>query len=109
MQLTLLHDESEEKIGEISGFSPPIPSVGDLVSVTALEVEGLGPDDAEQTVTDETDAYRVADCAIHYFEANADYRSAEDAPEEHLTSQVVLYVVSQEEWADRQDGPESDR
>ncbi len=102
-QIAILDDDTEEMIGEFSGISPPIPQVGDLVSLTELTIEGLGPEDAEKTADDSTETFRVADRAVHYFKGEADYKSEPDAPDQHLTSQVVLYVVSQEEWHEDDD------
>jgi hypothetical protein len=91
--IIVLDDDTEEEIGAITGRSPPIPSVGDLVSLHNFQFEA-----SETTVRakkDETMSFRVVDRALHYATTNEEPNSG------GLTTEVLLYVVSKEEWATR--------
>ena len=90
--IILLDDETEEKVGAISGRTPPIPAVGDLVSLNNFQF-----DTTEETARPRSNddmSFRVVDRALHY-----SVSSSEGG--EEVTTEVLLYVVSKEEWAVR--------
>jgi hypothetical protein len=92
-EIVLLDDDTEQEIGAVSAESPPIPSVGDLVSLQNFKMADRSEGDTERPRGEENANFRVVDRAIHYAMADPD---AEDA---ELTTEVLLYVVSKEEWA----------
>jgi len=91
--IIVLDDDTEEEIGAISGHSPPIPTVGDLVSLHNFQFETS--ETTTQRKKDETMSFRVVDRALHYS------ASGEGRNDGGLTTEVLLYVVSKEEWATR--------
>ncbi|MFQ3477288.1 hypothetical protein HKK80_13730 [Halonotius sp. F2-221B] len=90
-EIILLDEDTEQEIGAVSGCSPPIPAVGDLVSLHNFQFT----DDANTTRPrgEQDMSFRVVDRAVHY--------SIVDADAQGLTTEVRLYVVSKEEWAVR--------
>ena len=96
-EIVILDDQTEQEIGVASAISPPIPVVGDLVSLTNFSTEGRGPGEADNTRGDDSISFRVADRAVHYEMSESD----EDDEEKQLLTEVLLYVVSKDEWAAR--------
>lgn len=92
-EIVLLDDDTEQEIGAVSADSPPIPNVGDLVSLQNFYVGDRDTDDTERPRGEENANFRVVDRAIHYSMSDPDDEDAE------LTTEVLLYVVSKEEWA----------
>jgi len=92
-EIIVLDDDTEEEIGAISGNSPPVPSVGDLVSLHNFQFETS--DTTARAKKDETMSFRVVDRALHYSTSNDGHNGS------RLTVEVLLYVVSKEEWATR--------
>jgi len=91
--IIILDDNTEEEIGAISGRSPPIPTVGDLVSLHNIQFETS--DTTARAKKDETMSFRVVDRALHYSTPKGGRDDGE------LTTEVLIYVVSKEEWATR--------
>ena len=91
--IILLDEDTEQEIGAISGSSPPIPAVGDLVSLHNIQFT----DDTNTTRPrgEQDMSFRVVDRAIHYSTVDT------DADDQGLTTEVLLYVVSKDEWAAR--------
>jgi hypothetical protein len=96
-EVVILDDQTEQEIGVASASSPPIPVVGDLVSLTNFSTEGQGAGEADNTRGEDSISFRVADRAIHYEMREP----AEDDSEKQLLTEVLLYVVSNDEWAAR--------
>ena len=92
-EIVLLDDDTEQEIGAVSGCSPPVPAVGDLVSLQNFQIDDTN--DTERPRGEEAMNFRVVDRAIHYSIVDA------DDDDEGLTTEVLLYVVSKEEWAVR--------
>ena len=92
-EIVLLDDDTEQEIGAVSGCSPPVPAVGDLVSLQNFQIDD--GTDTERPRSEEDMSFRVVDRAIHYSIVGA------EADDEGLTTEVLLYVVSKEEWAVR--------
>lgn len=92
-QIVLLDEDTEQEIGALTASSPPIPTVGDLVSLQNFQAEF----DISENEHDRSDdfSFRVVDRAIHYSKTDP----ANEAGA--LTTEVLLYVVSKEEWAVR--------
>lgn len=92
-EIVLLDEDTEQEIGALTATDPPIPAVGDLVSLQNFQSEI----ERGETDHDRSDdfSFRVVDRAIHY--------STADPAEETstLTTEVLLYVVSKQEWAVR--------
>jgi len=91
--IILVDEDTEQEIGAVSGCSPPVPAVGDLVSLQNFQFD----EDSDTTrPRDEQDmSFRVVDRAIHYSIVDA------ESDDEGLTTEVLLYVVSKDEWAVR--------
>ena len=96
-EIVILDDQTEQEIGAASAISPPIPQVGDLVSLTNFSTEGRGPGEEDSTRDDDSISFRVADRAVHYEMSETD----DDTEETRLLTEVMLYVVSKDEWAAR--------
>lgn len=96
-EVVILDDQTEQEIGVASAISPPIPVVGDLVSLTNFQTEGHGPGDANATRDDDSISFRVADRAVHYEMSKPDDGDGEP----QLQTEVLLYVVSKDEWSAR--------
>jgi len=92
-KIIVLDDDTEEEIGAISGRLPPVPSVGDLVSLHNFQFETS--ETTARAKKDETMSFRVVDRAIHYPTSNDGH------DDRGLATEVLLYVVSKEEWATR--------
>jgi hypothetical protein len=92
-EIILLDDDTEQEIGAVSGQSPPVPAVGDLVSLQNFQFDDTH--DTERPRGEEDMSFRVVDRAIHYSIVDT------DADDQGLTTEVLLYVVSKEEWAVR--------
>jgi len=92
-EIILLDEDTEQEIGAVSGRSPPIPAVGDLVSLQHFRFA----DDTDTTRSrgEQDMSFRVVDRAVHYSIVDV------DADAQGLTTEVRLYVVSKEEWAVR--------
>lgn len=91
--VVLLDDDSEEEIGAITGQSPPVPAVGDLVSLHNFQFDTS--DTTARPREEDNMSFRVVDRALQYSATN------EESNGEGLTTEVLLYVVSKEEWATR--------
>lgn len=91
--IIVLDDDTEEEIGAISGRSPPIPAVGDLVSLHNFQLDTS--DTTARPRKEENMSFRVVDRALHYSASNDESNGGE------LTTEVLLYVVSKEEWVTR--------
>jgi len=91
--IMLLDDDTEQEIGAVSGFSPPIPAVGDLVSLQNFHIDETNT--TKRPRGEEDMSFRVVDRAIHYSIVDA------EADNQGLTTEVLLYVVSKQEWAVR--------
>ncbi|ERH02101.1 MAG: hypothetical protein J07HN6_01666 [Halonotius sp. J07HN6] len=96
-EIVILGDQTEMEIGAASAISPPIPQVGDLVSLTNFSTESRGPGDEDSTRDDDSISFRVTDRAVHYEMIEPE----EDSGETQLLTEVMLYVVSKDEWAAR--------
>ena len=96
-EIVILDDQTEMEIGAASAISPPIPQVGDLVSLTNFSTESRGPGEEDSTRDDDSISFRVADRAVHYEMSEPE----EDGEETQLLTEVMLYVVSKDEWAAR--------
>ncbi|TQQ79902.1 hypothetical protein EGH24_10495 [Halonotius terrestris] len=94
-EIVLLDDDTEQEIGAVSAESPPIPGVGDLVSLQNFQFGDSAGDETEHPRGEEDGSFRVVDRAIHYSIAD------QEDVETELTTEVLLYVVSKEEWAVR--------
>jgi hypothetical protein len=86
----ILDDDTEEEIGAISGRSPPIPAVGDLVSLHNFQLDTSNT--TARPRKEENMSFRVVDRALHYSASNDESDGGD------LTTEVLLYVVSKEEW-----------
>lgn len=91
--IILVDEDTEQEIGAVSGRSPPVPAVGDLVSLQHFQFDD--PTDTSHARDEKDMCFRVVDRAIHYSVADA------EADDEGVTTEVLLYVVSKDEWAVR--------
>jgi hypothetical protein len=91
--LVLVDDDTEQEIGAVSGRSPPVPAVGDLVSLQNFQLDETS--DTARPRDEQDMSFRVVDRAIHYAIVDA------ESEDRGLTTEVVLYVVSKDEWAVR--------
>jgi len=91
--IILVDEDTEQEIGAVSGCSPPIPAVGDLVSLQNFQFDEAS--DTTRPRGEQDMSFRVVDRAIHYSIVDA------ESDDEGLTTEVLLYVVSKEEWAVR--------
>lgn len=92
-EIILLDDDTEQEIGAVSGRSPPVPAVGDLVSLQNFQIDD--GNNSERSRGEEAMNFRVVDRAVQYSIVDA------EADDQGLTTEVLLYVVSKEEWAVR--------
>lgn len=91
--IVLVDEDTEQEIGAVSGCSPPVPAVGDLVSLQNFQFDE--DSDTMRPRGEQDMSFRVVDRAIHYSIVDA------ESDDEGLTTEVLLYVVSKEEWAVR--------
>lgn len=91
--IILLDEDTEQEIGAVSGRSPPVPGVGDLVSLQHFQF--VDDTDTKRSRGEQDMCFRVVDRAVHYSIAT------DDGGDQGLTTEVLLYVVSKDEWAVR--------